>query len=181
MTDDTTPQGEAGGAEVPTPDLSAYANRNGHLRNCPCPTCTEPEPTSDFELMQSGGSWLGAVRSGITWLGGNGDRVTWGSDTELKPALTVCKVEELAARAAAAAHNDALKHAKDYYGTALDQSRAEVERLQAELAAKKRLLAEADAACAYDHGDVTVTTEDGYRWRGEGAARHQARQGGDDG
>ena len=58
------------------------------------------------ELKRKGGAWLGAARSWIQWHCVNGENVTWGSNEELRPALTVKDVEDLAAEIAAAAINE---------------------------------------------------------------------------
>ena len=62
------------------------------------------------ELLEKGGSWLGAVRDWIKWHCINGDRITWNSDEVLKPSLTVKKLEEIAACAVTAYINSSPKY-----------------------------------------------------------------------
>ena len=57
------------------------------------------------QLMERGGAWLKAARMWIQWHCTNGESVIWGSNTELKPNLTVRDIEDLAAEVAAAVIN----------------------------------------------------------------------------
>ena len=59
------------------------------------------------EYTKGGGKWLGAARSWVQHHCLNGDTVTWGSNTELRPPLTIRHVEELAADVADAANSEA--------------------------------------------------------------------------
>ncbi len=90
----------------------AYTNANNHLVTCACSRCNEPESLWASELMRTGGPWLGAARSRLQHHPG-GDRVTWGSADKM--TLTVAQIEEVAAHAAAAAHNEAIKQARGFY------------------------------------------------------------------
>ena len=58
------------------------------------------------DLMKRGGKWLCAARSWMQWHKHNGSDVTWGSQQELRPAMTVKDVEELAAHVAAEVMNE---------------------------------------------------------------------------
>ena len=53
-----------------------------------------------------GGSYLGAAREWMQNNRINGSDVIWGSNTPLRPAMTVKDVEELAAHVAAAVMNE---------------------------------------------------------------------------
>jgi hypothetical protein len=49
------------------------------------------------KILRCGGKWLGAARTWIQWHKLNGSDVIWGSNTELRPSMTVAQVEDLAA------------------------------------------------------------------------------------
>ena len=66
------------------------------------------EKTDSFEMMKTGGKWLGTARTWLQWNKRNGDSVTWGSDQELIPPFTVKDVEELASTVASEVHNENL-------------------------------------------------------------------------
>lgn len=72
----------------------------------------EKKPIFQFEVLNEGGAWLGALRSRIQSKFINGDSVTWGSNELLRPQVTVRDLEELAAAAVAADRNDAENRAK---------------------------------------------------------------------
>lgn len=57
-----------------------------------------------FEILKTGGEWLGAARNWIQWNCSNGSDVTWGSHDRLKidKSLTVSDIENFAARIAIA-------------------------------------------------------------------------------
>ena len=62
-----------------------------------------------FELMKTGGVWLGAVRTYIQHNFIDGDRLNWSSEEELRPHITMKQLQEIAAYVAASVYKEVSK------------------------------------------------------------------------
>lgn len=59
-----------------------------------------------FELMKTGGMWLGTIRTYIQHNFIDGDRLTWNSEEELRPHITMKQLQEIAAHVAASVYKE---------------------------------------------------------------------------